>query len=712
MTNADYDAIALTPHTWPIGTKVTLCSVPWDSQYRDVVAWDDAESRAAYFERVKASGAAWTNDSFSYLPQGEPVTVRLPYSVAYKFNYCVVENPRLPVIGDATPPALYYFVTGCTRVSPEACRLTLQLDVITTRQLGVCLGSMFVEAGHMAMSNANIPASRASWTGEDLYTYLKSPEGLDVGSEYANVSQQIVPLTGSANSLGFILVMSTCDLSKNPGTVQSPALNVAQGGSMDSLPTGATVYAIRAADFKPFMAAMRDKSWVAQCIISITSFPAIFDPESTEGWSESKLFADTANPTLYSNFAYEPKQFESANIFEEIAKGLPEHYANLAKLYTYPYSVIELTCFNGNSIMLKPELVKGNKLSLYALVCALSPFARIGIVPYNYGLADITGTGQSTFQYVTLGDQKSRDCTVFNGDYLDSCLWIADFPQFSLVNNGYINYLASTAHTRSYSYQSAGWALGKSNAAARLSYDQSGMQRATELANADLGWQQQQRQNAVSAVFGGAGAIGTALGGNVGAGLVQAAQVGTNYALAQRQLGTSQAQLANTQRTGAAISDQNLQYAHFASQGDYRNQIAGINAAVQDAALTPPSTVGQLGGQGFAWKNGLVCFAVKYKTISGSALRTVGDFFLRYGYSIKRFVTFNGGRLKFSNLKVMSKFSYWKVSAVSITCADADETERDAIRGVLEKGVTVWGNPDDIGRTDLTTNEPLRNISY
>ena len=76
-----------------------------------------------------------------------------------------------------------------------------------------------------------------------------------------------------------------------------------------------------------------------------------------------------------------------------------------------------------------------------------------------------------------------------------------------------------------------------------------------------------------------------------------------NY-LAQRQTGNLA--FNATQDLSRQVAGQNLDYAKYAARGDYANQIAAINATVQDAALQAPSTVGQMGGQGFMWKNGLV----------------------------------------------------------------------------------------------------------
>ena len=56
------------------------------------------------------------------------------------------------------------------------------------------------------------------------------------------------------------------------------------------------------------------------------------------------------------------------------------------------------------------------------------------------------------------------------------------------------------------------------------------------------------------------------------------------------------------------------------------------------------------------------------------------------------------------DLRVMEKFSYWRLKEAYLTCASANESETAAIRGVFEKGVTIWGNPDDIGNTPVNEN--------
>lgn len=703
----------LTPNTWPVGTEVTLMQVPWDANYRDIVIWDDVQQRNAYLDAQAISGTGWRSKRFSYCRPNEPISVPVPYSAAYKYNYVVVQNPMQPVDGEEQPLKLCYFILSTDYVAPGTTQLTLQLDVIQTYQFGVCLGNMFVERGHMGVSNAVFKNGVHNLQGQYLRKYLNVPEGLDIGDSYVMANHEWYPLTDASTfDIGKIIIISSADLAADPGTVDNPNLNVADGQNADGIPSGCNVYSMDLSTFKAVLNAMKEKSWVAQCIQSVSTFPARLLSAGTD----VQLFG---NSGITMQFLGETDTLElplktyatTGNIYQQLSNGVPDGYHGLYKAYTYPYSVIELTAYNGNSVFVKPELVYGNTLALTVIGCAVAPFARIGVFPTNYGQAFEGGQPVNYNQYTWHGfDGSDHTGVIPSGDFLDSCLWLADFPQFSIVNSNYITYLASTAHTRAYQYESAGWQNAKSNAAADLAYTQAMNQTALNEANrydqGPIGAPQ------IANYAGQAmGAIESGLNRLTGQPAVSSNEVtlagAANY-LAQRQTGNLA--FNATQDLSRQVAGQNLDYAKYAARGDYANQIAAINATVQDAALQAPSTVGQMGGQGFMWKNGLVGFAVNYKTAGGAAMRTVCDFWARYGYKIQRF--YNFGNAKMTALKIMNHFSYWKVSETYITCAKANEAEKDAIRGVLEKGVTVWGKPSEIGNIAPVENAPLYNIEY
>lgn len=699
----------LTSTTWPVDSRVRLLNVPWDSAYRDVVAWESKDARDAWFEQRQGQ---WFKTNFQHLRPGVPITVPVPYSSAYKYNYLTITNPEQPVDDEGPERTYFYFITAMEEVSAQATRMVVQLDVMTTYAGDMRFGRSFVERGHIALANEN---ARGDVTGAKLNTYLDLPEGLDVGSAYTPCTKEYIPVIGPETAYGpKIIIISTADLAADPGSESSPALNVADGQFADGLPSGCNVYWVSLQQFKPVMQAMKNKSWAAQCIVAIYAFPGrlLSDGPSVKlfGNGPEMHFIGNTDSLTEDSTPY----WTTRNVYEQLRHGLGTD-TDLNKLLCYPYSVIELSTLTGNPVFLKPQLVEGNALKMFWIGCALAPFAKVGFFPRNYG--DPNGnTIDISYTYRGFeGDVKSG--VVPGGDFLDTAVWLTDFPQFSLVNNNYLTYLASTVHTRNYQYQSAGWAKDRANMAAQNTFgntqrsiqsaqeqwDRSAQGFASNVAQQmwsspvfDTGdsqyftfTQTPSLANITNTLTGGASLAGwnadNAVQNATGAGSLQARLQGQSD-----------------------IADNNLSLAQRAAQGDYENDIAGINATVQDAALTPPSTVGQSGGQGFNWKNGLVGIVVTYKTLSGAARAVVSDYFRRYGYAVRRFLPLG----TVPHMLCMSKFAYWKCKETNLTCANANESERETMRGIVEKGVTLWDAPESIGNTDLSANQPKSGYAY
>lgn len=456
------------------------------------------------------------------------------------------------------------------------------------------------------------------------------------------------------------------------------------------------------------MNALKDKSWVAQCIIAIYAFPGAL---LTDG-PAVKMFG--TGPELHfcgttANYnAGDKTYWDTEPMFGKLAKGLGGA-ADVRKLYSYPYSVIELGTFTGNPVYLKPNLIRGDHLEVNWLGCVLAPFAKAGFFVRNYGDPEGHMEGIS-YSYVDF-EGKTKTGTIAAGDFLDTAVWVSDFPQFSFVNNNYLTYLAGTTHTRQYQYKSAGWQLDRANMQATTTFENARRDISSQReqwAASPQGFASNVAQKAWSSPIMEIGPIKTPSLSDLAGAVTQNANVAGWNAQNLMENATGAGSL-NARLAGQSdVADNNLALARKAAQGDYQNTIAGINATVQDAALTPPSSVGQAGGQGFNYKNGLVGITVTYKTLSGASRESVADYFRRYGYSVRRFLECGS----VSRMLCMTKFAYWRLLGAALTCADANESERETMRGIMEKGVTLWDAPESIGSTALTDNAPRTGYSY
>lgn len=686
---------------WDANTRLTLANVPWNSDYRDTVWFDTTEQLNTYIDSVK--GPQFTTST--YAKAYEPVRVDLPFNQCYKYNYLRVFNPAQPVSDDADR-YLYYFITDVKYVAPNTTELVLSLDVWQTFIRTCSFGRCYIERGHIGIANEN--AFRNN--GRD---FLAIPEGFDLGSDYVVRWAKNRTVAGLAenDNPSRVLVVSTVSLEDSGGTVQNPNLVMADGSMLGRMPNGTSIYLFsNEGNFLVIMSALKEKPWITQGIVSITTIPdpgnsVITKTVSIAGGSVKKITGGAVKP-------------EVINLWENWREGFGfggGRYWRLKKFLTYPYTVVELTTYSGNPIILKPECMEGSDLKVTKFLHVGPPNPRIAFAPYKYnssGMPDVGGTG---------ADPLRDD----GGDFLDLQTGIFNFPQSMVVNNGTMAYLASNANTIAYQHKSASWAETKALKAASTGYDVARRGMDASQAATDRSIMANNQMNALGietagyrAIQSGANSLtgglmsGNALGA-AGA-VIGVANAAAGYAIDTNQMNKStaisnslaydQTQISVSQQDYAARANRDL--ANFAAKGDYANAIAGINARVQDANMIPPTTSGQIGGDAFNMATlGRWILSARVKQIDNATMATIGEYWLRYGYAVQRFAT------PPANLKCMTDFTYWKMLETYITSSRCPETFKQTIRGILEKGVTVWSDPKKIGKTDPYYNEPLKGIS-
>lgn len=685
----------ITSDWWPAGSTVKLCRVNWDSSYRDIVIFDSENERNAYFDGL-GSYFSWTIENMSYLKPRQAIKVPIPYSDAYKFNYCMVTNPRSPKYDEMR---MFYFVTQADYVAPSTTLITLQLDVIMTYQFNTSIGSCFIERGHVAMANVGY----RSVVSNGLYQYaqrryLDVPEGLDVGSDYVTVDTECISLSSDGY---YIIVISTADLTADPGTISNPNLDTATGDKVDGIFSGCNVYAFDAEIFRSWLRTMQSYPWITQCIIAMYSFPKRFVVTTSEvtisGMTAYKIIS-SASQTRFPT--QESSQIAEIDGMFSRLKNAIDATVKHDKFTIFPYSFIEITANTGTSVLLKPQYFMSDTMDLKAITCALYPFARIGVAPWNYG-----GGGRNGYSYSVVWrdfDNVEHSMALPKNEALSNALWIGDFPMFSIVNNSYIAYMASTAHSRAYSYDAAGWQLARTNLATNLSYEQAQGAFATEQMNRNIQNEMSRLGMGVSFGTGMVGAAGQLIGGNFGGAAASAANTLLSAGMSQLNYDASNRQFQNNLAQQRYVAGSNYQLAQQAMSGDYEMAIKSINSTVQDAALLPPSQSGQVGGDALAQANGLWNITINFKMITRGAQMRIADFWSRYGYQVNEFV--QGAFKPLSSLKVMSRFSYWKMRECYLQNSYANNEELMAIKGILERGTTVWNTPGAIGSPSLDYN--------
>ena len=747
---------------WTPNTRLKLCNVTWDASYRDVVRFTSRATQEQWFAGVEGT----TVEHATMHKFGQPVLLEIPFNEASRFNYLIAYNdyPQLEA-----PRFWYYFVQSVEYVNAHTTKMVIMLDVWQSFMWDWQIGRSYITRGHIGVANENA----FTWYGRDYLTY---PEGLDTGSNMHIISQKFAPLlkrlalnpafdgTGRMRLDYGIIIALTTNIEDDAGTVDAPKLESARGTFYENCLSGAELYYFPSGwnEGMYSLAVLAHKSWIAQGIMKIFMVPPQLDAYFRAcGSRVTHLLGDP----IPDNIGYDIYKLNSgkelATLRNPTAISVPnfrdnfnlsERYKHLKKMLTYPYCAVEMTCNNGQSLVLRPELVSSDDLTVKMAFSLTGVNSRI-----QYYIPRYNSAAQEIVPFKTY-DNKDALVPLDGGEQFAMSVGVQDLPSFMTVNNGAALALANSAYTRTFSQQSAAYAQTKaqwaadntrSQAGASIDYNNKRLNASTANNNAmndiasnqmavanNIAMNQMNRQSDLAQLNNAAstlgGVVGAAATGNVGGALSalaggamnawtqgqsldiqqDAMQANLNNSLSANAARTTQSNnfaatnnSINNQQT-KQFADMNYELAQRTISGDYANTIAGINAQVQQMELTPPATAGQAGGDVFNLSNGIMGLQLKFKTCERSAWRAAGEYFLRYGYYIQRFLQ------PPSDLKCMSNFTYWQMSEAYVRGVHMPEQYRLAVKGILEGGTTVWTRPEDIGVIDYADNDPLPGISY
>lgn len=689
---------------WTPNTRITLCNVPWNNDYRDVVGFDNKSALNTYIDSLENVQI----ENMSTLRLNRPISIPLEFNAANRYNYIRVNNPLAPVNG-AVQRDYYYFILDMENINPGTTRINVQLDVWATYGIDPTteFGNCYIARGHIGIANERAFENYGR-------TFLTEPEGLDIGSDYvtyANYTHTIGrPFPGWCN----VLVASTIDLNAPSGDRENPLMSTARGGGFSGIPSGASFYLFESnTSFQAWLTTMTTKPWITQGIISATMIPDVrrYWPEFTFNGA-GPTGAPVGRPSKDMRYSFGLTNWRSG--YTQLT---PSRYRRLTKLLTYPYSVVELTTWTGSPLSLKPENWDAQSADIIERGSFVPPGQRITIHPRNYNRAE--------------GRSQQPVATDDGGDYLDQAVQIDSFPQLAIVNNMAIGVLAANAHGLAYQAQANDWAQQKAMRSNQVTYDQAAGNERAMAASGEISRRSATamtaHQNETGATIGaindiagiaggGAGGLvggpmGAAVGGAMAAGsaagnmITRGLQADANVRATSMGNNTQIEQQNVAMNTSMYMRDSNKGLADWAAKGDYESSVAGLNAKIQDIALTQPSVSGQFGGEASTWVHDNVEVSMRLKRIDSGRMAAIGEYWLRYGYAVNRFT------VPPKNLHCMEKFTYWKMAETYLTTLNVPEAFKQTIRGIFEKGVTVWRDPNDIGRIDIADNEPLEGIT-
>lgn len=756
---------------WTPNTTLKLCRVPWDASYRDVVRFVSRETQEQWFDNL--DGVECRPATMHIF--NAPARVELPFNEASSWNYLVAYNDYPELEGPRAwyyfIQHVEYVNAHCTQLvlmldvwQSFQHDITLGSCYVTRGHIGIANEYQWDDYGRTYLA---LPEGLD--TGAEMVTTNQTYKSI-VNAQHYSLNG------GTLDWVDYgIIVVSTTNLTDSPGTQSKPSLQTATGSIFEGATDGCEVYYCdsRMAYVANIMALGTLYPWVTQGISAVYMVPKIpQDYINKYGTEVTKIYGSNVTAD-YGKIYQFATGIDSEMRYEDILNvsnfrdnfNIPSRYRNLKKLYCYPYCVVECSSLNGTVITYKPEDIQSNNLVIRETYSFAPSGTRINFYIPNYNEA-----GADTISPLNIGG-KGYGLPIDGGEMLDASFGITNLPHFSVVNNGGALAMANSAYTRAYAADSAQWTRAKAQASAYTDSSNAMWQREYATQQTNLSNANRSAANAITAnslnqslaiaqantgamaeltvqtnnmssgitglqQVGGAvlsaasGNVAGAVGGAMGA-IGTLAQNGVNNYSTLRSAAisnhTAAANTANTTATNAAqtsqantyasaatglsnqlssvISQSNLNLANYAAKGDYQNAIAGINAQVQQMQLTPPTTSGALGGDMFNLSNGIMGVLVRFKTCAPSALRAAGEYMLRYGYFVQRFLT------PPASLECMEKFTFWQMQEAYVR-GTLPEEYRLTIKGMFERGVTVWDKPEYIGATDWADNEPLPGIGY
>jgi hypothetical protein len=492
---------------WTPNTKLKLCNVRWNSDYNDCVKFESDSERDAWFDSLTEN-----DNTVQYLNTNVLITqgtakVPMPFDVASNYNYLVVE---VPVITSENQMVDYevldgtrrwhFFITDWAESAGNCTILTLQLDIWTQYINNVGFNYMMLERGHAPVAA----------TDTDKYLenpmkncdYLLTPD-VDFGGEKVCDGSQFIPF---GNGKKYLCFVSTCmpeqlgqlgsvsavsssftdptfyDVYGYPdetgrwgyqygvsgfdfgngydySNVKTPAGNNIGTAGADRVPTGVTIYAIQTSNAYSFLQACVKKT--PSFLKTIIGSFMVAEEMLTLGMS-----FEIADFTVYLCHGNSDAVVADIKLDKKMFN-YPSKYERFAKLYTYPYSELEITDNYNKSVTVRIESC-GDNIKANAITAIAYPYLNLRMF-----ITGIGGTGSNTYEWV--GINNSYKEKMQNDNWCKLCFDM-NIPVYALYMDGntawnLANYNREMRYTREAAITTYHNTVRESNNSAENGYD-------------------------------------------------------------------------------------------------------------------------------------------------------------------------------------------------------------------------------------------------
>ena len=444
---------------WIAGTKIKLCNVLWNADYSDVARFATNIERDKWFDELNDYYTIELDSDRAYVPE-QAIKIPVPYDVAARFNYMVVTIPVLP---GSNPPInyenqevgirrWYFFVNSIDYRAANSTACRLSLDIWTQYQNDVDIKYLMLERGHAPVAASDVDKYLANPI--DNNDYILAPDITPSDSQIVRSSNYIPFGDGTK----YVCFASTCPIDelRSMGTVvhndpeytfgaitysnidtrygyqlqvngfkagngdNYSALNARVqpfGKTQNFIPNGSYMYAIQAVSARAFITKVMN-----DCPVFFRTVLACFmvDADMLTFGASVSFHGYTIYECIGTNSTVDIKLTKEMFDF-------PDEYKHLAKLYTFPYSEIEITDNVGETVTVRVEntgKIKAHKDTMLAY-----PFldARIWFDGIN-------GVGSQQYTWIDMNG-KSNKKQMPNSDWSKVCFDL-DIPCYAIYMDG------------------------------------------------------------------------------------------------------------------------------------------------------------------------------------------------------------------------------------------------------------------------------------
>lgn len=445
---------------WDENTQVHLVNVIWNSDYKDVVKFETNEDRDAWFSSIEDNFPIQMVQKASVVPDGF-VKLPVPYDVAARYNYMYVDIPIM-----TSPDNMldyertdgirrwYFFINEVSYRAPNTTEFRITPDVWTNFQNDVEINYMLLERGHapVAVTDTdeylNNPVANSSFLlapdydfdGNTIvrHTHLYHHSA---GEKWLCMASTCAP--NQIDQIGYGIFVGddwteptfynwpkrydwqvgVSDYHWGIGYDYSNTEVPVNNESNDIVPCP-TVYCIRASECYgngTFLADLR------------TSCPAFIKT------LQAAFLVDDSMVTLgNAHYIAGHRIYECKSSYEEpfeikLTKEMfnfPKEFERFAKLYTFPYSYVQLTDNEGRTVDVHVE--DTSKISAQRITVLTFPFLKMRFLFNGIG-----GDAKTSYWWFDVTGQ--RHDLEMQGDWRNySFDW--DIPTYALFIDGATEY--------------------------------------------------------------------------------------------------------------------------------------------------------------------------------------------------------------------------------------------------------------------------------